>query len=64
MEKNIGKTDKMIRIMVAIIAAYLGFKISPWFYIVTFLGLLTASTNYCLLYTLLKINTAKKSKKK
>ena len=60
MEKNVGKTDKIIRVTVAVIAAYLGYTISPWFYIITAIGLLTAATGFCALYPLLKINTSKK----
>lgn len=59
-EKNIGTLDRIIRIVVAIIAAYLGIKVSPWFFIITAAGLVTAALGWCGLYPLLKINTAKK----
>ena len=60
MEKNVGKTDKIIRGIVAVIAAYFGYTISAWFYIITVIGLVTAALGTCGLYTLLKINTVKK----
>jgi len=64
MERNVGKNDKIIRIIVAIIAAYLGYKVNVWFYLITLVSLVTALRGYCLLYSLLGINTAKKSKNK
>jgi len=60
MEKNIGAVDKVIRIIVALVSAYLGWKISPWFYIITVVALVTAALGWCGLYSFLKISTVKK----
>jgi hypothetical protein len=62
MEKNIGKTDKIIRGVLALIFAYLGYAYSPWFYIVTVILVITIITGFCLPYKWLKINTIKKIK--
>lgn len=64
MEKNIGKTDKVIRVVVAIVVAYLAYIYSPWLYIVTAILLITALTGYCCLYKPLGINTIKTKKAK
>ena len=60
MKKNEGTVDRIIRLVVALIAAYLGWKISPWFYIITVVALVTAAIGWCGLYSLLKISTVKK----
>jgi hypothetical protein len=60
MEKNIGKTDKIIRVVLAVIFAVLGYMYSPWLYILTVILLVTVITGFCLPYKWLKINTAKK----
>ena len=65
MKQNVGKTDKIVRVVVAVIAAYLGYSVNPLFYIITAIGLLTAAIGFCGLYPLLNINTATtKSKSK
>ena len=61
MEKNVGKTDKIIRVVLAVVFAYLGYAYSPWLYIVTALLLITVATGSCLPYKLFGINTAKKN---
>ena len=63
MEKTVGKTDKIIRVIVALITIYLGWKISPWFYIITIIALVTAITGMCPLYSLLKLKTNKRGGK-
>jgi len=59
MNQNIGMTDRVIRIIVAIAAAVLGYYISPWFYLITVIALITSVTGFCGLYSLLGINTCK-----
>jgi len=60
MEKNVGKTDKIARIILAIVFAVLGYMYSPWLYIITAMLIITAAMGYCGPYKLLGINTAKK----
>mgnify|MGYP002265474216 CR=1 FL=1 len=63
MGKNVGAVDQIVRGVIAIVFLYLGYAYSYWFLIVTILLILTIITGYCWPYTLLGINTAKKSKK-
>ena len=64
MEKNIGKNDKIIRAILALIFAYLGFAYSAWFYIITGLLILTVITGVCMPYNWFGINTIKEKKGK
>ncbi len=57
MIKNVGTTDKIIRGILAIITAYLGYKYTPWLYIVTTLLIFTIITGHCMPYTWFNINT-------
>lgn len=59
MEKNVGKTDKIIRYVLAVVFAYLGYSTSPWFYLAAAIALITAITGLCGLYKLFGINTCK-----
>lgn len=57
MKKNVGKTDKIIRIIIAIIIAGLGIYYQNWWGLLALLPLGTALFSYCALYALLGINT-------
>lgn len=57
---NIGLVDRIIRIVVFIIALYLGYRISSWFYLFAVWELFTIATRWCFVYDILKINTLKK----
>ena len=59
MEKNVGKTDKIIRGILVIILAYLGYIYHWGFYIVAVILLMTIITGFCWPYKLLGINTCK-----
>jgi hypothetical protein len=60
MEKNIGKTDKIIRAILAMVFVYLAYKYSWWLLIVSIFLVYTIATGSCLPYKLLGISTAKK----
>ena len=66
MKKNMGGTDRMIRIVIAIIAAILYFTgtvpgtLGIILLVVAGVFLLTSFLNFCPLYTVLRINTKKK----
>ena len=49
-EKNEGPKDRTIRAILGLIAAYLGYTSSPWWYIVAGILLFTAATGFCLFY--------------
>jgi fatty acid desaturase len=57
MKCNVGMKERMVRIIVAIIAIGLGYLVSPWFYIITLIGFGTALLGYCPVSHLLGINT-------
>ena len=60
MECNVGPVDKIVRLVLALVFAYLGYAYSMWFYLLTLVLVVTAATGFCLLYKPLKINTCKK----
>jgi len=68
MNKNIGKIDKIIRIIAAVIISMvymIGIVPEPFSFILLALGgilLITAIIDFCPLYSILNINSAKKSK--
>jgi uncharacterized membrane protein HdeD (DUF308 family) len=66
MKKNVGRTDRIIRIVVGIVLVVLGFVVvfpSDWLaWVVVILGailLITGILGFCPLYLLLKMNTNK-----
>jgi Inner membrane protein YgaP-like, transmembrane domain len=60
MKCNIGKTDKMIRIVIGIVIAILGIAFKSWWGLLAIIPLGTAAVGWCALYVPLKISTAKK----
>ncbi|MEI8186346.1 MAG: DUF2892 domain-containing protein [Chlorobiaceae bacterium] len=61
MQKNIGQTDKIIRIVIGIALIVIGVINQSWWGVVGLVPLLTASIGFCPLYTVLKISTAESS---
>jgi hypothetical protein len=59
---NIGKTDKIIRVIAAVAIAVLGFYFKSWWGLLAIIPLLTAFVGFCPLYVPLKISTVKKKK--
>jgi hypothetical protein len=59
---NVGKTDKIIRVIAAVAIAVLGFYFKSWWGLLAVIPLLTAVFGYCPLYVPLKISTVKKKK--
>jgi len=60
MKVNEGTTDRIIRVILALVFAYLGYAYSAWWYVLSAIMIITAATGFCGLYKLLGINTAKK----
>ncbi len=58
MEKNIGKTDITIRVIVGLIALYLAYAYNVWWLVLAVIALGTATMGKCPLYAMFK----KKSK--
>lgn len=59
MQKNVGNTDRMIRIIAGIIILALGAYYGSWWGLVGLVPLFTGITQSCVLYKLLGINTCK-----
>lgn len=60
MKHNVGKTDKVIRIILGIIIAGLGYYYKSWWGLVAIIPLATAFMSFCPLYPIFKISTCKK----
>jgi hypothetical protein len=59
MKKNVGTTDKTIRIVIGLFLIVLGIFSSKIWVIIGLFPLITGLLNYCPLYALLGISTAK-----
>jgi hypothetical protein len=59
---NIGKTDKIIRVIAGLVIAVLGFYFKSWWGLLAIIPLLTAAVGNCPLYIPFKISTIKKKK--
>jgi hypothetical protein len=59
---NVGKIDKIIRVIAGVAIAVLGFYFKNWWGLLAIIPLLTAAFGYCPLYVPLKISTVKKKK--
>ncbi len=60
MKKNVGSIDKVIRIILAIIIAALGYYYQSWWGLVAIIPLATAFMSFCALYPIFGISTCKK----
>lgn len=60
MNKNLGKIDRSLRVIVGIIIIGLGVMNSSWLGAIGAIPLLTAIIGWCPLYSPLKINTCSK----
>jgi hypothetical protein len=59
---NIGKTDKIIRIIIGVVILAVGYAFQSWLGLIGIIPILTALFGRCGLYNILKINTAKNDK--
>jgi hypothetical protein len=60
MKPNVGTTDMIVRIILAVAIFALGYYLKSWWGLVGFLPLLTALFRFCPAYWPFKISTAKK----
>ena len=63
MEKNVGSTDKVIRWIIGLLLISMIFWVHSswrWVGLIGFIPILTGSINYCPLYQVIGISTAKK----
>jgi hypothetical protein len=63
MEKNVGKCDKTVRIIVAVGIAAAGIYFESWWGLVAILPLATAFMGSCGLYSIIGVSTCKKESK-
>jgi len=59
MKQNIGKTDKIIRIILSIVIAALGYYYKSWWGLVALAPLLTVFISFCPVYPIFGISTKK-----
>jgi len=62
MQKNIGKTDRIIRVIVGFAIIGGGFYYGSWWGIVGLIPLVTAAIGWCSLYSVIGISTCKTDK--
>lgn len=60
MKRNIGDTERVIRILIGIALIGLGFDFKSWWGTIGILPILTAALRYCPLYQLIGKSTYKK----
>jgi len=60
MNKNVGNTDKTLRIILGIVIIALGFYFKSWWGVIGLVPLLTAFIGWCPAYAPFKISTVKK----
>ena len=57
MKSNVGNTDKIVRVTLALIIGALGIYFKNWWALVAIVPLLTALFSFCPLYTIFGLNT-------
>jgi hypothetical protein len=62
MKQNVGKTDKIIRVIIGLVIAVAGFYFKSWWGLLAIIPLFTAALGFCGLYVPLKISTVEKKK--
>ena len=57
MKSNVGKTDRFIRLLVALAIALMGIYFKSWWGLVALLPLITGVISFCPLYKFFGLNT-------
>ena len=60
MQCNIGKTDRMIRLVAGVVIIAAGFYYQSWWGVIGIMPLMTGTLRWCPPYSLFGINTDKK----
>lgn len=63
MKPNIGRTDRMIRILAGLFIIALGQSLGKWWGLLGLLPIITASLRFCPLYTLVAYTTFKEGER-
>lgn len=61
MKKNIGNTDRTLRVLLSIAIAGIGWYYKSWWGLLAFIPLATSYIGFCPLYKVLGINSCKKT---
>jgi hypothetical protein len=61
MKKNVGSTDRIIRIIIGLAIGAVGYYYQSWWGLLGLIPLLTGLINFCPLYVPFNINTGKKA---
>jgi len=64
MKKNVGATDRLLRIILGLVIITVGVFYESWWGIVGIVPLMTGLLNYCPLYCPLKLSTIKRGDNK
>ena len=62
MNPNVGSTDKILRITMAVVIAAVGIYFKSWWGLVAIVPFLTAVISVCPLYTIFGLNTCSKKR--
>ncbi len=57
MKCNIGKTDRIVRVVIGLIVIAVGVYLKSWWGVIGLLPIFTAATGWCGLYTLFGTST-------
>ncbi len=63
MKKNVGNSDKVIRIVLGIVIAVIGIVTQSWWGLLAIVPIGTALINFCPAYALLGLSTQKNAEK-
>ncbi len=63
MKLNMGRTDRIIRMILSIVIAFAGYYYKTWWGLIALVPLFTAFAGSCPLYSLFGINTCVKVKR-
>jgi Protein of unknown function (DUF2892) len=57
MKSNVGNTDRIVRLVLAVLIAAVGFYFKSWWGLVAIVPLLTALSSFCPVYKIFGLNT-------
>ncbi len=60
MECNVGKTDKWVRFILAIVIGTIGYYYDSWWGLLAFVPLVTSAISFCPIYKILGLSTCSK----
>jgi hypothetical protein len=63
MKKNVGKTDKIVRIVIGVVILAVGYYFKSWWGLIGLVPILTAAIGWCPAYLPFGISTCKAKKK-